>query len=202
MPFDGSIAHTHNSLHHQNLKLNPLLSTESCQQLLRFDAVQQPATLTNGDSLRELANEFATSPPVNEIRLWTDIHPDPITVSCPRGITVGHILHNLGEQLFRTIRKSIWLESRQERQNEIAHWFWHNRKHNSMPPVKSGIVYADLLGASTIFAGLMTTDSPDTFVVRWVQPLALAQPPPAMFAPVQPPPIISAPVGPPQVQYH
>jgi hypothetical protein len=85
----------------------------------------------------------------------------------------------MGDQLFQKLPKSVWHTYAPERQEEVGNWFWHNRKHGLMPPVEKGVVYADLLGASTMFTGLVPVKQNGipmgTFAVQWVQSDLAAQ---------------------------
>lgn len=158
------------------IKLHPLLSEESCQQLLKFNAARPPATLTSGASLQRFINEPATAPPLNQIHLWTGVHQKYLTITSPTGVTVGNVLGVLGDQLFQKFPKPVWHSFDDAKREEVGNWFWHNRKHGLMPPVKTGVVYADLLGASTLFAGLTPVKQngivQGTFSIQWAQPLA------------------------------
>jgi hypothetical protein len=145
---------------------------ESCRRLLSLNVTRPPATLTGGGSIQECISEPATAPPVNQLHLWTGVHDKILTITNPMGVTVGNVLGIMGDQLFQKLPKSVWHTYSPERQEEVGDWFWHNRKHALLPPVEKGVVYADLLGGSTVFAGLMFVKQngvpKGTFAVQWV----------------------------------
>lgn len=161
----------------KRVTLHPLLAP-GCRDLMILNAIRPPATLatTGKYSIQDYFNDPATSPPMNQITLWTGVHENTLTIENAHGVTVANVLGCIGERLFAKLKRPTWEAFTEERRNEIAHWFHHNRTIGRMPPAEKGIRYADLLGPNTMFFGLELCKQlpgmpPGTFALRWRQPI-------------------------------
>lgn len=163
------------------VKLHPLLDTDICLQLLKLDVVRGSLSLTSSEDIESHYSDPATAPPMNNLRLITCIHPDPITVVNPSGVTVDDVLTTLHTCLMRKLPHTLWNSWSHSKQSTIAECYRYNRKYATMPDAKRGVLFADLLGRYTLFGGLINPHQlepevrqkieeskwPGTLLVQW-----------------------------------
>lgn len=163
-------------------RIHPLLADGLTQLLMKFDVVHGFPYLLSGKAIEAHYPNPATDPPMNNLRIVTCLHPEPVSVVNPSGVTVGEVFHAVHLALMQKVSRSEWDTWSSNKQWVVGECFKYNRKYGRMPDRKKGVLIADLLGKYTVFGGVMSPFDmksedrknmakecgwPGTFIIRW-----------------------------------